>query len=357
MRRRGLSDSTPYATEGTTAHKWGSDVLEGKCKIEGVPEEFREGVALYVNSIMADLEFGGEILGIEKFLDYSVDGRIGGTPDCVHRVGDCLIVTDFKYGFNFVPADAIQLKIYGFLAYRKYGRVVKTIELRVVQPRCESEFGQIRSTFWDRPTFMKDVADWICNALDQIDAHPDLRVPGDHCTYCPAVKVAGMPPCPAHVEKFQALLAEVPLPLRPKKEIMSLSENDQLKMILDNKEIINALIKHAEEAAHDRIYHGGIIEGYTLTESFKNREWSQSEDTTASALRDAGLTYNQIWVEKLISPAQAEKAGLKGKIDDLTVRESKGLKLSRDKQLNKEIKHSVKKLLADNPLLEKGKSE
>ena len=346
-----LDDSSPYAAEGTQAHDYGEQVLKGKLALDDVPEDFHDGVALYINSIRADLEFGGEILGIEKRLKWTTDVRVGGTPDCVHRVRNCIVIPDFKYGAGeYVSADSMQLQIYGFLAARKYGKKTDTqIELRVVQPRYERDgLEKIRSTFWDRKELDERVAQFLLDAIEQIETSPDLRKSGDHCKWCPASRLPGMPPCPEHVKQFTDLLATVPLD-KPS-DLATLSETERLKKILDSEPLILGLLKHAKAVAHEKLYKGETIEGYTLEEHFGNRQWSQSDESTATELRALGLTWSQVWVEKVVSPAQAEKAGLKGQIDHLTTKESKGLVLTPDKKLVKDLKYSAKKLLAANPL-------
>jgi len=359
MKALGLDDTSEYAAEGTQAHEYCEKVLKGEMELADVPDDFRPGVELYVNSIQADLEFGGELIAIEEKITWHKDSRVGGTPDCVHRIGNCLVITDFKYGAGeYVPADSMQLKIYGTLAYKKYGSETDTqIELRIVQPRYErDDVEKIRSTFWGTNELVGSVTQMLLDAIDNIEADPDRCVAGDHCRWCPKSRLAGMPPCPAHLEKYTQLLQAAPLAARPENtdKLEKLSETDQLKLILDSEEIILKLIAYAKKAAHERIYKGEKIEGYSLQEAYTNRKWASSDsETIARELRKRGLKYGDIWVEKIISPAQAEKLTAKGMLDDLITRDSKGLVLQRDKKITKQIKSMVKKLLAENPL--KGK--
>lgn len=353
----GLSGETEYSREGTEAHGYSENVLLGKMTLDDVPEEFRDGVALYVRSIQMDLElFDGELLAVEKMITWEPDERVGGTPDCVHRVGDTLVVTDLKYGAGeYVEANTFQLQIYGYLALQEYSDgYINNVELRVVQPRyVRDDVDPIRSHVWDALELEAVVSERLIKALEQIDKYPDKRVPGDHCRWCPAMRVPGMPPCSAHVANYQALLASAPIvDVRPP-DLATLKDAQKIKWILDRAEMLDALVKQARATAEYLIYNGEEIEGYSLQEKFGNRKWRIGDDKISDALAERGLGENQIWTRKIISPAQAEKAGLKGEIDDLVTKESKGLQLTRAKKLDKEIKHSVKKLLADNPLPKK----
>jgi len=136
----GLSTSSPAAEEGTEAHAWGYDVLSGKCDINDVPAEMKEAVFTYVKTIWQDLDFGGKIVGLETPLVWAKDDNVGGTADCITIIGDHLIVTDYKHGTGvYVPADSMQLKIYGWLAALSLGMPITTIETRIVQPNYRDE--------------------------------------------------------------------------------------------------------------------------------------------------------------------------------------------------------------------------
>jgi hypothetical protein len=138
--------------------------------------------------------------------------------------------------------------------------------------------------------------------------------PGDWCAFCPAA-----PTCPA--KTGDALRA---LQLDPE-DLASISES--MSMIEDLK----AWIRAVEKTAYNALEIGQTIDGWKLVAKRATRKWIDEEAALAKIRRPLGGK-KAVIVEKLITPAQAEKAakaaGVAIDLEELTVRESSGTTLA-----------------------------
>jgi len=90
------------------------------------------------------------------------------------------------------------------------------------------------------------------------------------------------------------------------KDIESM-DSETLSQMLDAKAAIDDVFKRAEEEAIARLENGDSIPGYGMQPGNSKREWNIDEDELVKKLRACKLKKDQIYIAKLISPAQVMK--------------------------------------------------
>lgn len=198
--------SSPYAQEGTEAHKLAEitlsymldkiNVQQYEAEFEAFKiasrfynAEFNSYVMDYCKEVMAIIteDYKGQelIVALEVKVDFSdivPDGR--GTSDVCIVGKDFIHIIDLKFGKG-VAVSAIgneQLRLYALGAARKYQRncMCREVRMTIIQPRLDD----ISTDF----VHINELNDWALNyvkprALMAISGAGEL-VPGDHCKFC-----------------------------------------------------------------------------------------------------------------------------------------------------------------------------
>lgn len=231
--------------------------------------------------------------------------ELAGTADAV-VVTECeesgcrtVEVVDLKTGFNDVPSDCEQLKIYGLAAARKFGadRVLATI----VQPNTKAA---PETTEYSWP----DLEDWYTEVVESAMADAASEAPrfqaGDHCRYCPAASTCEA--LQAHLaEQAQVDFAPVPeegaiVPVEGPTDV------DQLVRIVQARGQVLAFLNACEEALMARAMAGESLPGLKLVRGRTNRRWVD-ERSAFRALGRLGVPAKERRETKLKSPAKVEK--------------------------------------------------
>lgn len=79
---------------------------------------------------------------------------------------------------------------------------------------------------------------------------------------------------------------------------------ETLSQMLDAKAAIDDIFKRAEEEATRRLENGDFIPGYSMLPSNSRREWDIEEEELVKKLKTFKLKKDDIYISKLISPAQ-----------------------------------------------------
>jgi hypothetical protein len=224
--------------------------------------------------------------------------------------------------------------------------IVDRVMVTIIQPR--SGDGLPRSETFH----VADLLDWTVDllvsiqraktALDEFKALGGNRVLFDEwadrwlrtgqCTFCSAQGI-----CPARRKEALAAMPalaarwfeEPDAPMPDLSNTPRLASPEELARWLDGFEAIEDWIKAVRGHAHAEAERGVTIPGYQLADRIGNRAW-KNEDATIRALWDAKFTKEQIYEEKLRSPAQIEKilgAKRKAEIAPLVERPKKGTNL------------------------------
>jgi hypothetical protein len=300
------SISSPYAEEGTTAHEYGALWLQGSGKQpplpEGVDDEMAEFVKVYVDHVFGLMD-PGDRLFVEHGFDLSqiYPGAYGTNDASVYKKRKkTLHVIDLKYGSGIWVdvKDNPQLRYYGLgalIELMTLGETVDTVVLTIVQPRCASTDGPIRSETIEAVELLEFAADLKMYAERTTQPNAPLKA-GDHCRFCPALQI-----CP-EVNKTRQEVAKLEfapaLPYDPAK----------LKLALDSIPVMKAWIKRVDEFAYAEAEAGRCPPGYKLVEKRATRKW-RSEDEVALYLGGLKVSDDLIFEPRAIrSVAQMEQA-------------------------------------------------
>lgn len=321
-----LSEGLPnieseYAKEGTLAHGVASAILENYFFGKKIPpdpspvsREMFAAIKVYVDFIKAAaLESGadskaGHILIEHRFDLSQIHPGLFGTADAViyYPKEKKLLVADYKHGAGIAVdvEDNLQLQYYGLGALLSTGFPCETVELAIIQPRCEHEDGQIRR--WKFPAI--DIIDFGADLADDAMAteKPDAPLnPGKHCRFCPAAPVK----CPAVKDRAQVLARSEFAPVAGQAyDPVVLAKN--LAMI----PAIEAWISKVHEFAYGEAMHGRLPPGFKLVAKRATRKWSAPEDQIVKYMSEATLKPKTEFYSEpaLKTPAQMEKLCNKG---------------------------------------------
>ena len=302
--------SSPFAEEGTRAHDLAERTLlgGGNCSDYTDDVEMADYVQSYVDYVRAS-ETGGCTF-VEMRVDFSDWVPEGfGTSDAIVLAGDEIRVIDLKYGKG-VRVDAeenlqgILYALGAFNAFRWSGEFER-VRISIVQPRID------HISEWT--ISVSELMRWgeiLSHAAEEVEQPDPPRRPGEkQCRFCKAKAT-----CPALMKMTeQTILSEFDEIDPP--AIVGLGD-DQLRLILERKKLIEAWLAAVETHVKERIAATGDFPGYKLVEGRSSRKWA--DDYEAEAILTTLLGEDMAYDRKLISPAQAEKAlgkKRKGEID------------------------------------------
>lgn len=241
---------------------------------------------------------------------------------------------DYKHGKGVTVeiVNNTQTKYYAVGVQLKLRQPVDKTTTVIIQPRKDHEDGPIREHTVDTV----DLVEFSIELLDAARATRDPGaplVPGPHCrdTFCDA-----RPVCQAHQQWLfrEAQLefsdgGDVLVPTTPLEEVPPA----RLVQVLAMKPALEAYLSAVEQYLHARLENGeDVTDGaMKLVEKRAVRKWNDADSRVTETLQNEfGLDRDDIVLEKLASPAQVEKLlpkELRGKLNELTVKESSGTTL------------------------------
>jgi hypothetical protein len=321
-----------YANEGTSAHELAEIVLRsgGECDEwagKKLPEThwpvdyiMAEYVQEYVNFVRHHCHKDA-FSAFEVRVDFSAWVPEGfGTCDALIIDGDLMHVIDLKYGKG-VPVSPVknsQGMLYALGAYSDYGDLaeIKRVRITIAQPRI----GDGAPQSWDID--LADLLKWGEWVKQRAEAcfEPNAEfVPGEkQCQWCKA-KVT----CKALADlTTQTLMADFDDigdagDLQPVDRLT----DEQIANVLRVKKLVGSWLDAVEAHVVERLNEGQSFPGYKLVAGRSNRQWSdetQAEATLTELLAEKAFT------QKLLSPAQAEKALGKKRASEIASLVSKG---------------------------------
>lgn len=237
-----------------------------------------------------------------------------GTSDIVLSGPEVLEVIDYKDGQGYVSEKNNPQMVayaYGMLApYLFHNKdmtapaigncAIKRIRMTIIQPktnnpiRCE-EIG---------PAELYSRAKTLLEAAKGTDNPNAPLIEGPWCTWCKHGRAGN---CSAKAEKAGNGF-EVLQQLDTGSLIVSTMSSDQLADLMDVKPIIDKLFKQVEEEVDRRLTETpGSVPRYTIGTGRGSRDWSDDPEVVEKKLKGMRFKKEDIWVAKLITPAQAEK--------------------------------------------------
>lgn len=359
----GMPDNTShYAEEGTAAHDLGERAIKKSLdcdvwldtEINGitVTEEMCEAVQVYVDFVKravwhVDEErkvgVAGQLMLEQRFdlAPLNPPGPMYGTSDATvwHEQEKLLHVIDYKHGAG-VAVDAVgnpQLRYYAIGAVLALNKKPERVRMTIVQPRASHPDGIIRSdelTFEELVEFKRELF-----RLAERTTEPDAPLnPGPWCKFCKAAPV-----CPALKAKAVEVAQSDFAPFSPPApEALTVEE---LQVVLAAADELSAWLSSVQAHALNLLERGEEVPGWKLVPKRATRKWTDEERAT-EILRDAGLTEEDLYTKKFVSPAQAEKALKAAKIkpallEQVVVKESSGPKLAPDTDPRPELPASA----------------
>ena len=271
-------EPSPYAEEGTKAHKIAEGILLDKIDepADGTNEMF-EYVSRYVEVVLEKWIPGAQLY-VEQRLDFSPWVPEGfGTGDAVIVSDDVLEIIDLKYGkgVQVSAENNPQLRLYALGAYNEFGALYdfQTVRMTIVQPRLDhvstEELSLDELLAWGES--IKPIAQQAYEGKGEFKAGP-------HCRFCKARRT-----CRARAEYHMELA-------RYEFKDPDLLSIEEIAEILKQAEDLAAWAKEIKEHALTLAFRDGVkIPGFKVVEGRSTRKIT---DEAALAERLAAEGYD-----------------------------------------------------------------
>ena len=142
---------------------------------------------------------------------------------------------------------------------------------------------------------------------------------GSHCRYCPAKLF-----CKANLQSaLNAVDAEYSASTD---RVSEESIGDQIKLFTRAKQALDHRLTGLLEQAVNTLKSGKPVKGYTLTPSYGNRAWNIDEEELEIVSNMLGEEHG-LFEKKLITPAAAERLGVRADVIDHFTSRKSSLKL------------------------------
>lgn len=190
--------SSPWAIEGTEAHKVLEDTLRMNALGRDVPPEMIRHAASAASFILGVLEKseGAELLVESRVHLPFIHPEMFGTYDgAVVDYFGTLHVFDYKYGagHSVSPKENLQMIFYGLGLAHRFNWNFSRVRLWIIQPRIKGYDGP---TFWEISILeLKAYVQKFKAGVENVLENPDVYVEGSHCHWCKAKSV-----CPLKFE-------------------------------------------------------------------------------------------------------------------------------------------------------------
>ena len=262
-------EDSPEAMEGTAAHWVASELLGGRAAAVGtlapngiaVTEEMVEGAELYRSTFPPEQLTAGGSLRVESRVDCpSIDPSCWGTPDAWFIQDGTLHIRDYKFGHAFVDEfENLQMIAYasGILDTMPHlKRNELKIEFTIVQPRCFTGQGSVRTWRCVLPEIYPHVSRLAAAAAEVMYGNPELHT-GGHCAHCSAIHA-----CPAaqRMTSHAIAVVHIPVPAQMRPEELGLV----LRRVQYAQEMLKAMAGGLEEEAESLIRSGTRVPGFDL---------------------------------------------------------------------------------------------
>ena len=200
-----------------------------------------------------------------------------------------------------------------------------TVRLTIIQPKLALKgLSPISSHDMSIHELLRKVAFYSKAARDADQPDAPL-VPGEaQCKYCRAkggcsalagsvMKEIGVmfqpvaPVAPSPVEAPVAQAETLDMAQQSADKDPATMSDDQIRQIMEAAPLMRQLLEGVEKEAQRRLESGKSIAGLKLVNGRGSRAWSLDEEAIAGKLVKMGVPKGEIYITKLVSPAQAEK--------------------------------------------------
>ncbi len=288
-----------YAKEGTRLHKAIEQTLRGEAPVIEDSDDAAL-VRFAVETTRRELD-GNVNFNVEESLYAHIKGvNFAGTADCMAMRGNTVTIIDFKTGWREVEAvENIQLKLYAHMA-------------AVLAPHIKRWKGVIINARFNSVAYTEGAIE--SNYLQDVTADLTARttkkqfLTGNHCAYCQRLSICTK--IRAEIVKWTKPGAIDSITRTPEK----LAE--ALRLAKPAEKLFETLKKEAQLFMDL----GGVIPGVAVEYTAGTRAWPR-DLAVAEIAKKIGIEDDKMYDVKIISPAQAEKAGAdKDAINALAIR-------------------------------------
>lgn len=314
------------AREGTAAGEYLQHLLENRTNGHAASNGFiyTDDIKFYAMGVYENIagRARSEVL-CEKRIDWQTRSGIWirGQYDAsfVDEKGR-LCIEDLKYGWALVEVkNNWQLLGYAIGEVIRRGQAFNEIVLRIHQPRPHHEDGPSREWVITYAELLEYKEIIEKRMMELANGRKDFQT-SEACKYCPGTAEA----CPAFSRAFYNAI-EVSY-TSPQDSLTEKEIAFQITQAKRAEEIIKIKLDSLMELGTSRIKAGKIIPGYVQAYRYSDREWKAGIGPEAIKV----MTGKDVIEKKMMSPAKAEKLGVKkGLIDQLTSRKIIGVKLEK----------------------------
>lgn len=305
--------TSSYAEEGTMLH----EVMEKYLK-DGIPypetltkEQLRacEACEEYYDDVVRELALLGIVeVSFEKKVSLNRLGIMDcwGTADVVLHVNNILHIIDWKFGqgVEVSPVDNPQLKAYGLGAALDTSKAVTEIVTHIVQPRLNNMSSVQYSTH--------ELTDWAWDVLvPAFTMAEDNRIPVlDRCTpgeeQCQWCEAKGK--CKKRFdmarEAAESVFSVYTVP-------PFYASDSQLAELLGKAKMLEKYIKDIKTRALNVALSGQEFPGHKVVLGRSSRQWRDEKKAQEYMLglvdSGIGIEFDELFISKFVSVAQAEK--------------------------------------------------
>ena len=325
--------SSRYADEGTLCHSIMEGVLAHECQPEDFIGDKLGDVTVTAELIETKIRPALEALDLidpGREMTYECEATVGfgdalpgvfGSADLIGRIGSTAIVLDWKFGdgVDVAVKENPQAMFYAAAAMRTPKvawafKDVTSIDCIIVQPTADTPVKVWRTT----PDRIRAFERQLFAAVKEAMGPDPSMQSGDHCRWC-----AAKPICPLLTGAVDRAL----------KTSLQNIDAARLGEMLEQAPMIEEYLASARALAQQLLENGEPVPGFKLVQKRATRQWINADEAKA-ALSRLGLDETELTETKLVSPAQAEKALKKRKIelpDELVVAVSTGTTLAPEK--------------------------
>lgn len=288
----------------------------------------------YIDARVAEYKGPVEVLAEERVDPAFLLGRddMSGTADVRIRAERMLEVIDYKDGIVQVEAkDNPQMEIYALGDLSSYGiahnlpQPYDTVRLTIIQPKLALKgLSPISSHDMSIHELLRKVAVYSIAARDADQPDAPLVAGEAQCKYCRAkggcsalagsvMKEIGVmfqpvaPVAPSPVEAPVAQAETLDMAQQSAGKNPETMSDDQIRQIMEAAPLMRQLLEGVEKEAQRRLESGRSIAGLKLVNGRGSRAWSLDEEAIAARLVKMGVPKSEVYITKLVSPAQAEK--------------------------------------------------
>ena len=318
-------ETSEFAQEGTLAHAIAAHLLAPTANplpAEQLDEDNMRFVNEYVDFVREASQGADEVRIEHPLMIHQVtcEKRSRGTADCLIVSGRLLHIIDLKFGRG-VAVDAVenpQAAIYALAALDEFDILydIDMVKVTIYQPRINNvsewyisklELEAKRQSIREKALEVQAIHDATRNAGKPIPSsalHPEAHA----CKFCGAK--AHCPKYARFVEGATGIdIAPAEGDVHP---WLAVGDGVDLGHKLDLVDQIEEWCAAVRKRSFDVLAEGGEVVGYKLVAGKRGARRWEDEGAAEVTMRRAGVSLDDMYTMKLISPTQAERLKKKG---------------------------------------------